>query len=929
MYKVVKQSRAIQCVILLLTLCAMLTIYPLRLWEETIPSLSSQRIAGSSDSVGEDYLLQRFIAQYDHLATVNLYVADFKNGWSYDERVDSFIFRMLDSDMEIMFEQKVDTRCSDIPGFCPIYVNEDLEVGKDYYYFLQGLEGSRVWFGLEETESAGTPYVSRLIYNYDELEGYNIIGEYYYSVPLRKEKVFLYGAILFAVMAALVAAVELYTRLTGKDRLVTVGQAVRATANVLVAAFTAEAFWLVSIRRFFSGQWTDNLFYTVGILFASVTLFYIVNHKRDRGSYVPFDKKWKEKAPDYLQVAFFAAAVWACCNYMNGLYDIHHRVAERQLMVFLALAALVMCAKEDIFNKFTVLYAVIAAAVTMRYSSIYVDVLAMDEWDMRILRWGIAVVILGGFLVVNILLQLLRRRKMARIRIWYGAVIGIFFALLILFRNTRWWTVAMAAAFTLFYIRYALWDKKAHLLRNISNGLLLHFICSMFFCFVRRPFLSWIYPRYPFVFHTVTVTAVYMAVVLCAAFVRLVECYLEYRKTEGENIFAFLWKELLFFGLAATYMLFTASRTGFLAVALMVVVVAALAVADMGKRKIKGCAVLVGMMAVSVAWCFPLAFTAQRILPAVCNNVYRYEVEEFPDVVMRGNEWDSMYYITIRRFTEVFNSKIFDIPESGTYSYERSPEYREYLSKRFNNKGDVVWEGDIEDMHDSAAADGSAQPESGGQGNSGLTDGTEDGSGIRPEDTGDGGSTGTVGSGDKKLNIIGTKTEEERAAEEEAAAQLEKDALEGNFEKAEEEEAVEEDLSVYEKTEEYANGRMDIFRAYLKELNLAGHDDMGAILPDGSLAVHAHNIYLQVAYDHGLAVGAVFVLVGAVTFVQGCLYYRKKRQVSCAALPVAVLTAFAMAGLVEWIFHLCHPAGFVLMLTLAPLLFGMGEEGSV
>ena len=86
--------------------------------------------------------------------------------------------------------------------------------------------------------------------------------------------------------------------------------------------------------------------------------------------------------------------------------------------------------------------------------------------------------------------------------------------------------------------------------------------------------------------------------------------------------------------------------------------------------------------------------------------------------------------------------------------------------------------------------------------------------------------------------------------------------MEGNFEKAEEEETEEEDLSVYEKTEEYANGRMDIFRAYLKELNLAGHDDMGAILPDGSLAVHAHNIYLQVAYDHGLAVGAVFVLVG-------------------------------------------------------------------
>ena len=214
MYKIIKKSRAIQSVILLLTLLAMITIYPLRIWEETIPSVSNQVLAGSSDSVGEDYMLQRFIAQYDHLGTINLYVADFENGWNRDQRVDSFLFRMLDSNMEIMFEQEVDVRFIDIPGFCSVYINEDLEVGKDYYFFLQGINGSRVWFGLEETASAGTQYVSRLIYNYDELVGYNIIGEYNYTVPLRKGKVFLYDAVLAAAAFVCVAAVELYYRKT-------------------------------------------------------------------------------------------------------------------------------------------------------------------------------------------------------------------------------------------------------------------------------------------------------------------------------------------------------------------------------------------------------------------------------------------------------------------------------------------------------------------------------------------------------------------------------------------------------------------------------------------------------------------------------------------------------------------------------------------
>lgn len=77
---------------------------------------------------------------------------------------------------------------------------------------------------------------------------------------------------------------------------------------------------------------------------------------------------------------------------------------------------------------------------------------------------------------------------------------------------------------------------------------------------------------------------------------------------------------------------------------------------------------------------------------------------------------------------------------------------------------------------------------------------------------------------------------------------------------------------------------MDIFRAYIGEMNLTGHDEMGAMLPNGELAVHAHNIYLQVAYDHGLVVGVVFLLVGAASFVQGCIFYKKRKgNIPCAA----------------------------------------------
>ena len=114
---------------------------------------------------------------------------------------------------------------------------------------------------------------------------------------------------------------------------------------------------------------------------------------------------------------------------------------------------------------------------------------------------------------------------------------------------------------------------------------------------------------------------------------------------------------------------------------------------------------------------------------------------------------------------------------------------------------------------------------------------------------------------------------------------------------------------------------------YYENLNTVGHEDMGIMQPDGNFIVHAHNIYLQVAYDHGIYVGAVFLLLGAGTFVQGAVFYhRKKESVACAALPFAMITLFAVAGLTEWIFHPCCPIACILLMTMAPLLFDCRKE---
>ena len=88
------------------------------------------------------------------------------------------------------------------------------------------------------------------------------------------------------------------------------------------------------------------------------------------------------------------------------------------------------------------------------------------------------------------------------------------------------------------------------------------------------------------------------------------------------------------------------------------------------------------------------------------------------------------------------------------------------------------------------------------------------------------------------------------------------------------------------------------------------------------MATHAHNIYLQVAYDHGIPVGIIFLLVGMISFIKSCIYYVKKKDVvAYAALPAVITIAVAVMGLVEWVFHISNPCGLALLFVITPFFF--------
>jgi len=291
-------------------------------------------------------------------------------------------------------------------------------------------------------------------------------------------------------------------------------------------------------------------------------------------------------------------------------------------------------------------------------------------------------------------------------------------------------------------------------------------------------------------------------------------------------------------------MIFTMARTAFLAIGVSVLFALVFMTIGKGKEKIIYLCKNIGLMAASALVCIPVVFTLQRNIPALVSEPHLHEIEYTmycPEDIMRGRNVDSVNYIRVGRFIDVFAEKVFGLPE-GTFDIYG--EIRAYELE--SEKNDTA---------------------------KGLLPGVEDASVL-------------VASAD----YVPEGAEEE----------------------------------------DYTSGRLDIFKAYIEQANLTGHDKMGATLENGEIAVHAHNIYLQLIYDHGLITGAAFILLGIVTFVKACLYYRKKKEtITYAALPAVILVAVASAGMVEWIYHVSNPCGFLLMLVITPFVFvneGLKDE---
>ena len=441
---------------------------------------------------------------------------------------------------------------------------------------------------------------------------------------------------------------------------------------------------------------------------------------------------------------------------------------------------------------------------------------------------------------------------------WFLILTGIFFLLFIANRNGRTWVVVMGILWGALLVRFAFWKDKHLWLRDVCTGICVNFIASVFWSMFRRYYLAYRLSRFGLQFFTVTVTGYYLVMVEGAILTLLLE---KSRRVKDEPFLvrlSYLWKEWLLFGVASAYMLMTITRTGY--IALVVNIFLALLIEFPGQFRYFFRTI--GCMILALAICFPMIFTGQRLISTVnARPVIFEDVEgvDVPDVLRRNVKWNSTRFMNIEVFVRDVGDRIIGGEIGSNW----------YYGHEFN----------VQQSNPTASADKTEVPTA------------EDGDTILAELAESFGRFGLTYDSDgvpMLLTVVVDENGEEQSLE----------------------------------TGDYSNGRSTIWKAYLAGLGVRGHDSMGAELPDGQLAPHAHNNVLQMMWDCGIPTGVVFALFLLACLVLSVRYRRRRRSLqSRAFFPLLMMVGFLVVGSVEWMFQLCNPYTLLLMLTVPALMF--------
>lgn len=873
MRNTVFKSRAIKYIIGIAAILVILSVYPCRMWTNDVTS-GVKPVSGNRTEVinYRNSFMEVFVADKSHLQSINLYLAE---GTYSDE----FQVELTDGSGKHMALEKV--MPGDIPGYVNILMDVDTTPGELYILKITSLRS--LYLGLEDFDpNAGllvVPY-----YNDAAIDAKSLVVDFVYRVPYDlPHSLFVIGVTLL-IAVVLMAITTMYYK-NRADKLLTVETVVKWVCNPLTGLLVLTCLFFI-FAGFVTPFLPDKIFAIIATLLLGLLMFFAINHKR-YGNDVITQEYLRSHIGDFVQSLGIAYALQGCCAYVSGLYDIHHSVAERKEMIGFAIAIIAMFSFTEIVNHYNIIWviaSVIGGVIYYKNAILQIPPEKITSDDIFVLRANVVIAVLLGIIVIRTIKSLVRK-KLGRPNILLGIVTLIYFALIVIFRNTRWWTVSLVVSFLLLFINYGVWNKKENFLTNLVRGVTIQFILCTLWCILYRPYATFGAARYTHYFHTETITATYMTMVLCvflAMIIRKVAQYPSLEEKEGIklSLLAYLWKELTLFGMAASYLVFTMSRTAFAAVFIAFLFLIVMVFIKY-RKYVNVILKSIGALIVAVLVMLPITFEVQRTVPCLVSKPYEYDIDQYQERVKRGRQLDSFDYMMVGRFANVFAEKILGIDGDVVPNYylEDIP-YDEYHA----SFRDVYYAADGYKFTEFDMAD-------------------EEWDRVMVE---------SATKYQAYLDRVYPRDEEGNVIYPEITADTEETVTD----------EIPADMAFAEQTvsSDYTNGRIDIYKSYISQLNLTGHDTMGATLKNGEIATHAHDVYLQVAYDHGIPTALIFVVFGVTSLIMGIIFFMKNKD-KYDALTMTVILAFAVAGVVEWVFHLSHPMSFIMLLSITPLMF--------
>lgn len=840
----------VQIAIVTLAFLALVRVWPCGLVQRhTYSRQQAVSRSGKSALTGDrftsqDKKLQTVYFSKDHIYQISLYMGCV-TGEGITE-AQTVLFRLYNSDFSCVFEEEIDSRQVEKKGVLTATPDMDVDIDIEYYYEILIPEESQSYYmlpvadrsALGQTEN-GILYIDG-IYNDEE----SLIADFDYSRPLTFIGILLCD--MLVVAAALLVYCVVYSVIMLYDHQpAAIRRNIRMyfRVGVSIAVFLAALFLIVHsvILNRFGGEVWDRLFYLAGSVTALLWCLLILwvpvrcpekkkKSKRSAGSQISLI--WR----NYIQTVSFGLLFYALCQYVNADRNLYHYTNTRWMLIFLAIALLMNYNERQLVSVIDAVWLLLGIAGSV----IYCSTVGTEENDLLLARLTCGAVVSWGLLVINVLVSLVQTADFESFRAgdWFMMrltqyrkqtvylVLWVLFSLLMYAnRYEKVWVFTATLPFAAFLFTPRTRGGEFRFLRNFGNGILLSFALVTLFCFLHRPHQYWTYYRYGGIFHTVACTGMYLAVVFGVAVAKL------YGKLRNRKDFLlFCHMEYFVTAFVAGFILLTMSRTAFLTVTVMVMVVAGAAAVVHRKRIGRFFSELGVLLAVCLV-SFPMIYTSVRMIPAVVNDPIHYDIEiqKKTETIYRGDPIDSDKYMTVRWFfTTLFGRFQTEEGDTGADAGNILP----------RESGVLVYTGDDLAGIDMRQFSGDSS-----------SDGNDNGKG---------------------------------------------------------------DIS---------NGRFEIFIDYIHAIGLEGHPKMGPIDKKGDEYSHAHNSYLQVAYNFGMIAGVLFLVLCAFTLwraVQFALDYGKKRSI--IFVPLAMVVVFGFTSLTEWAYHPCIPAGFSFILMQMVLM---------